>query len=213
MSTTCNTVPSMTLQSAVLDQVVQFANVSRMFSIHDVTTAIRRRVSQGEIEIPETEVHGASFRNDIPHSKVKELFNDLFATGTFDPVCTLNRKFNGTYFEFTPTLVASTTPAPTNVAATTTANVATVTPVTASPAVITGAAPMSDDAVKARIRTYLNNCVTRNFRPTLKQVQSAIKRTNSTGWTCSRIADYIEQDLGYTIVADPDFISASQVVI
>jgi hypothetical protein len=211
----CNqtqTVPSITLQTAVLMQVQEFAKDNQMFSVHDITAAVRRKTANGELEIPEVEVSGASFRFDIPHVKVKAIFDELWQTGVFDPFLTLNRRFNGTYFEYTPFLntpysqtanITATQPSFNVVTPTTTPNVVPVLNVT----------PTSDDDVKSRIRTYLNNCVTRNFRPTLKQVQSAIKRTSSTGWTCDKIGEFIEQDLGYTIVADPDFVSASQVVV
>ena len=212
---TASSVPSVTLQTAVLEQVKYFASVSRTFSIHDVTTAIRRNVAQGELEIPETEVAGSSFRNDIPHSKVKEIFNDLFSTGVFDPYCTFNRKFNGTYFEYTPIQVACTQPVtqPVTPAVTVTANVGNAAPVTVTTTPNVSVSQIADADVKSRISIYLNNCRIRNFRPTLKQVQSAIKRSASTGWTCTKIGDYIEQELGYTIVSDPDFVSASQVAV
>lgn len=215
MCTQTQTVPSVTLQTAVLMQVQEFAKDNRTFSVHDITTAVRRKTANGELEIPEVEVDGASFRFDIPHVKVKAIFDELWRTGVFDPFLTLNRQFNGTYFEYTPTLNASATQTSNITAAP--ANVSVVTPATA-PAVVpvlnvAPASPVSDDDVKVRIRTYLNNCVTRNFRPSLKQVQSAIKRSSSTGWTCEKIGEYIENDLGYTVVADPNFVSASQVAV
>lgn len=210
----CNSnVPSITLQTAVLMQVQEFAQNSQTFSVHDITTVVRRKTASGELEIPEVEVVGSSFRFDIPHVKVKAIFDELWRTGVFDPFLTLRRQFNGTYFEYTPTQVANTcTPVP---AIPTNVNNVTLSP--APPVVpalkVTSPPPTSDDNVKNRIRTYLNNCVTRNYRPTLKQVQSAIKRAASTGWTCEQIGDFVEQDLGYTIVADPDFVSASQVAV
>lgn len=206
------TVPSVTLQTAVLMQVQEFAKDNKTFSVHDITSAVRRKTGNGEMEIPEVEVTGASFRFDIRHVKVKAIFDELWQTGVFDPFLTLNRQFNGTYFEYTPTLNAAATQ--TSNVTSAPANVGVVTPATA-PAVVPvlNVAPANDSDVKERIRTYLNNCVTRNFRPTLKQVQSGIKRNSSTGWTCTMIGDYIEQELGYTIVSDPDFVSASQVAV
>lgn len=208
------TVPSVTLQTAVLMQVQEFAKDNKTFSVHDITTAVRRKTANGELEIPEVEVAGASFRFDIPHVKVKAIFDELWRTGVFDPFLTLARQFNGTYFEYTPTLNASATQTQTSNVTAAPANVSVIAPATA-PAVVPvlNVAPTNDSDVKERIRTYLNNCVTRNFRPTLKQVQSGIKRNSSTGWTCAMIGDYIEQELGYTIVSDPDFVSASQVAV
>jgi hypothetical protein len=212
-------VASVSLQTAVLEQVKWFANTGTVFSVHDVTRSIRTKVSQGELEIPETEVHGSAFRNDIPHTKVKSLFDDLWRTGAFDQYLTLNRQFNGTYFEYTPTLnvsstqTANVTAAPVTIAVNTSSNVGMANSNPSSPLTVTSAPPVSDDSVKYRIRTYLDNCTNRNFRPTLKQVQSAIKRSSSTGWTCENIRDYVEQELGISVVADPDFVSASQVAV
>jgi hypothetical protein len=191
-------------------QVQEFAKNDQTFSVHDITTAVRRKTSSGELEIPEVVFAGTSYHFDIPHVKVKGIFDELWRTGVFDPFLTLNRQFNGTYFVYTPTLNASVQNTNVTVASPSSVNVTTS---TAAVVPVLNVTPTNDDDVKSRIRTYLNNCVTRNFRPTLKQVQSAIKRTSSTGWTCEKIGEFIEQDLGYTIVADPDFVSASQVAV
>lgn len=71
--------------------------------------------------------------------------------------------------------------------------------------------PPSDSDIKARISKYLANCINKNFRPTLKQVQSAIKRDVSTGWTCEQIKDYIVNTMTLKVIDDPDYVSASQV--
>ena len=219
----CNkaNVPSVTLQTAVLLQVKEFAEKSQPFSAHDVTVNIRNKTSQGDLEIPEVEVQGASFRFDIPHAKVKGIFDELWRTGVFDPILTLNRNFNGTYFEYTPTLTSQ--PAPVTAFATNANNVgqnwgatspaptATVKP-TVQTTGTAAASAVPDSVVRERIKTYLENCKNRCFRPTLKQVQSAIKRDVSTGWSCEKIQDYIE-GLGFTVVPDPDYVSASQVVL
>ena len=111
----CNNqnVPSVTLQSAVLLQVKEFVKNKQTFSVHDITRNIRSKASSGDLEIPETEVSGTSFKNDIPHAKVKNIFDNLWQTGVFDSEFTLSRLFNGTYFEYTPTLVNQMTPTPT----------------------------------------------------------------------------------------------------
>lgn len=198
-------VPSVTLQTAVLMQVKEFAQSQQSFSVHDITRNIRSKTGSGEIEIPEVEVSGASFRYDIPHVKVKQNFDEMWRTGVFDPFFTLNRQFNGQYFVYTPS-VASGAPAPTPV------------PVTAyvqTPSKTgTSSGKVSQSEVQTRVETYLDNCLDRNFRPTLKQVQSAIKRGNaSTGWTCGELSDLIENELGHSIVVDPEYLSASQVAI
>jgi hypothetical protein len=58
----CNQVQSVTLQTAVLMTVKEFAQNSQTFSVHDITRTIRSKAAQGDLEIPEVEVAGASFR-------------------------------------------------------------------------------------------------------------------------------------------------------
>jgi len=62
------------------------------------------------------------------------------------------------------------------------------------------------------VKQYLTNCTARNFRPTLKQVQSAIKRGDvSTGWSCDDLKEMVQR-FGYTVVDNPDNVSKAQVV-
>lgn len=221
----CNQVQSVTLQTAVLMQAKEFAQKNQQFSVHDITSALRNKTAQGELEIPEVEVSGASFRFDIPHVKVKALFDELWRTGVFDPDFTLSRQFNGTYFEYTPSPVAgayagvSVPPTPTVASATNATNVgqawgATTPAVPAPVATIpTASGPLPSD-IAARVATYLTNCGTRNFRPTLKQVQSAIKRGDaSTGYGCDVLRAYIAGTLGYTVIDDPEAESKAQVAV
>jgi hypothetical protein len=201
----CNQVQSVTLQTAVLMQVKEFAQNNTPFSVHDITRTIRSKTAQGELEIPEVEISGASFRFDIQHAKVKALFDELWRTGVFDPDFSLSRQFNGMYFQYTPSLI--------NGGAVAGISVAPQAPLTAGVPTTsaTNATTLPSD-VQSRVATYLTNCAGRNFRPSLKQVQSAIKRGNaSTGWSCEALRDYIE-GLGYTVVDNPDSISKAQVV-
>lgn len=202
MSNQCQTV---TLQTAVQLQVKEFAANNKPFSVHDITREVRQKTANGVLEIPEVEVSGASIRFDIPHTKVKALFDEMWRAGVFDPDFSLNRQFvKGMYFEYTPSLVtpfAASAPAPSF-------SVAQPTQTYAAPKVTFPA----NKSVEDRILNYLANCEARSFQPTLKQVQSAIKRDVSTGWSCEKIQDYIE-GAGYKVVADPDYVSASQVVL
>jgi len=187
-------VPSVTLQTAVLMQIKEFASIQQPFSVHDVTRAVRSKTSQGELEIPEVEVAGASFRFDISHSKVKSIFDELWRTGVFDPTFTLDRKFTGMYYEYTPQNTGA-------------GPVGTCVPV--SPSV--SSAPIVSTNDIDRIKLYLGNCATKNFRPTIKKVQSAIKRDGVPCCSCDDLKSYIKS-LGYSIVDDPDAVSKSQVV-
>ena len=206
----CNQVQSVTLQTAVLMTVKEFAQNNQQFSVHDITTAIRNKTAQGELEIPEVEVQGASFRFDIQHAKVKALFDELWRTGVFDPDFSLSRQFNGMYFQYTPSpvngggAVAGISVAP---QAPLTAGVPSV-----APSIPTASGPIPAD-IAARVGTYLTNCTNRNFRPSLKQVQSAIKRGDaSTGYSCDVLKSYITGTLGYSVVDNPDSASKAQVV-
>ena len=207
----CNQVPSVTLQTAVLMQVKEFANQNQQFSVFDITRTLREKTAQGDLEIPEVETSGASFRFDIPHAKVKALFDELWRTGVFDPDFTLSRNFNGVYFEYTPSAVnqsyagVSVTPAP--------APVATPAPVPSQTAVASATNALPVD-IQSRVATYLVNCRNRNFRPNLKQVQSAIKRGDaSTGYSCDVLKEYITKSLGYTVIDDPEALSRAQVAV
>ena len=208
----CLQVQSVTLQTAVLLQATEFANNNQPFSVHDITRTLRNKVAQGELEIPETEVQGASFKFEVEHQRVKELFDELWRTGVFDSAFTLTRTFKPVekYFEYTPTLVAGpSVPTP----AVAPAPTPSVTPApmaqySVTPSVASSALP-SD--ITDRVKLYLTNCVGRNFRPTLKQVQSAIKRGDaSTGTSCETLKSLVE-GLGYTVVSDPDALSQAQV--
>jgi hypothetical protein len=184
-------------------QVKEFAQNNTPFSVHEITQAIRQKTAQGELEIPEVEVQGASFRFDISHPKVKALFDELWRTGVFDPDFTLSRKFNGMYFEYTPASANGGALAGISVAPQPAASATMPVP----PTLVNKATEKVED----RVKTYLNNCVLRNFRPTLKKVQSAIKRDVSTGWSCDALKALV-QKLGYTVVDDPDSVSKAQVV-
>jgi hypothetical protein len=209
-------------------QVKEFAQNSQQFSVHDITSALRNKTAQGDLEIPEVEVQGASFRFDIQHVKVKALFDELWRTGVFDPDFSLSRQFNGMYFQYTPSLVGggavagisvapqvalSAGPAVAPVASATNANNVgqnwgNTTPVVQ--ATVLHGKP-TEVVIGDRVRIYLDNCVIRNFRPTLKQVQSAIKRDFSTGWSCDDLKALV-QKIGYTVVDNPDNVSKAQVV-
>jgi hypothetical protein len=211
----CQQVQSVSLQTAVLGQVHEFAQNNQSFSVHDITRTLREKTSKGELEIPEVEVSGSSFRFEISHKKVKALFDELYRTGVFDPDITFSRTFNGMYFDYAPTLVSSVgqynpTPAPA------------VTPVVVPPIVTPSVAPVPVAApvttttipadITARVAQYLTNCVNRNFRPNLKKIQSAIKRGDvSTGVSCETLKALV-QSMGYTVVDDPDALSNAQVI-
>ena len=206
----CNQIKSVTLQTAIFMQAKEFATNNSPFSVHDITRSIREKTAQGELEIPEVEVSGVSFRFDISHAKVKALFDELYRTSAFDADFTLTRNFNGMYFEYTPQLIGSVSTTPAPIPAPVGANVPVPTlivPATTIASLPTGISATNSD----RIKLYLTNCITRNFRPTLRKVQSAIKRNDAIPIpSCEELKDYITS-LGYSIVEDPESISRAQV--
>ncbi len=212
-NTMSNTAQSVTLQDAVLSQVKEFAANGTTFSVHDITTQIRAKVNAAQLEIPECEVPNSSIRFNISHPTVKGVFENLWRQGVFNPDFTLDRQFNGTYFQYSPVPVAA--PVGTSVASPTpVASVPFAALYSASTGVVPSNAPATDRAtIENRIQLYLNNCAARSFRPSLKQVQSAIKRGDvSTGWSCEDIKTVVE-GLGFSVTTAPDLVSASQVVV
>ena len=221
----CSNIPSVTLQTAVLMQVKDFAKDQTTFSVYDITSHIREKTSNGVIEIPEVEVSGASFRFDIPHTKVKSIFDELWRTSVFDPLFTLTRNFNGRYFEYTPTSVAvgdcpptivpDTHPSSTPIYPGGTSNSVPVAMVTrtshSSPVSRFRGDSVFDSVFMSRIKIYLLNCCDIGVDPTIKQIQSAIKRKNDTkSWTCYDIREYVKS-IRFVISSDSDCISLNKV--
>jgi len=193
----CN-VPSVTLQTAVLLVIKEFADVGNKFSAHDITRSIRDKCNNGQMEIPEVEdLSGAdSFRFNVDHVKVRNIFNEMRDNGVFDADYTIQRKFNGMFFEYTaqsvnqPVPCCGGTPPPTSILP--------VVPL-ASPTPA-AAFVVADAEIRRRVTQYLDNCKSRNFRPSLKQVQSAIKRGDkSTGVSSGELEDLITKDLGFAM--------------
>ena len=202
----CNPkIPSVTLQTAILLQVKEFAESGKVFSAHDITRSIRDKCNTGKMEIPEVEdLSGADgYRFNVDHAKVRNLFNEMRDNGVFDAEYTVKRNFNGMYFDYTATAhnvatpVSSTASPPTKV---------TPKPFIPAPANIVIPFPFVKSLeIKRRIVGYLGNCTRRNFRPSLKHIQSAIKRGNhSTGVSSADLLDLIRKDLGYSVSHGPD---------
>lgn len=208
-----NAPKTVTLQTAILMAVKSFAEQGTKFSAHDISKLLRDQVNTGQLEIPEVEdLSGQDgHRFNIKHPEVRSLFNQMRDNGVFSTDFNLNGQFNGMYFiyEASPVIAVNATPvtpaftpAPANIFPPTTATTT------------TAAAPANglDSKIKDRVKSYLNNCVTRNYRPSLKHVQSAIKRgPKSTGVASQDLLDYIENELGYSVVTGSD-IKHTQIV-
>lgn len=188
------TVPSVTLQAAVLNEVTEFAKQNKPFSVFDVTTKLREKCNNGELEIPEVD-NGANtgYRYNIRHDSVKAAFAELWDNVLQTGVPAFTRQFSGRYFvyEVDPNSTTSATPvitAPSN-----------NTQVAPTPnGWVPNPVQLSDVEVTRRIRIYLSNCANIGKVPTPKQVQSAIKRDRSTGYNYDKIISVAKQ-LGFTL--------------
>jgi hypothetical protein len=192
-------IPTVTLQTAVLLTIKEFADAGNKFSAHDITRSIRDKCNVGKLEIPEVEdLSGAdSFRYNVQHNEVRDLFNEMRDNGVFDADYTIKRNFNGMFFEYT---ASSTAPISTAYPQPTVQTQPTV-PV----APMATAFSAVDAEIKRRVTQYLQNCKTRNFRPNLKQVQSAIKRgSKSTGISSEDLLDLITKDMGFSVTNGSD---------
>lgn len=192
-----NTNKTLTLQSAVILQVKEFANNNQTFSIHDITRALREKSGNNEIEIPEVAVLGQSFNFEIRADKVKEIFLDLWKTGVFTPDFSLNRQYNGTYFEYTPSAVTSVNAAPIGV------NVPVVS-VAPSPTVTATSSRIDKQTVIHKIEEYINNHQGQSV--TVEKIRAGIK---CNGWTCAEIQDIISSFTGVILSINTEYPSKS----
>jgi len=243
---------SVTLQTAVIMIVKEFAENNEKFSCHDITRTIREKTTNGEMEIPEVETANSQVRFEISHVKVKALFDELWNTGAFDTSFVLTRNFNGMYFEYEPITTpppSATTPSTQSTStasqygvlgsipkkgsgvvspiSTTIVGVGTTIPPVNTPLKsCTPSTSTASDQDKAdpitttpreltieRINKYLINCKAKGVYPTIKQIQSAIKRRNSCfNPTCEVIQNIITNQLMYIIIPDPYVTSKSKVL-
>ena len=211
----CNQVPSVTLQTAILMQIQEFVKNNIPFSIHDITRNLRDKTTKGEIEIPEVEVNGNSFHFNISHTKVKSHFEELWRTGVFDPDFYLNRQFNGMYFVYTATPVNISYNVD-GISVTPQVQCSTGVPTTATTPNGSGNSTLigpDEQFIWSKVERYLIGCKSRDVNPTLKQVQSAIKRRHSrcSLYSCEELKHLIEKQ-NYIITNHPNGNSKSKVI-
>jgi hypothetical protein len=191
---------SVSLKSAIFDVVVNFANRGNKFSSHDITRKLRSDVNSGKIEIPEiaTPIGADAFLYDVKHQDVKSSFLELVENDQFRDY-KMSSVFNGLYYEYEFTKFALPTPVATPAPA------ATPAPVATSP---TNQISITSSVIP-RIVFYLSNCKTRGVSPSIKQVQSAIKRGNhSSGVSSSELMICITRNLGYSVQKGKSFKSS-----
>jgi predicted metal-dependent hydrolase len=188
-------VPTVTLQTAILLQIKEFATSGKTFSAHNITESLREKCNTGKMEIPEIEDLSGndSYRYNVDHKNVRNLFNEMRDNGVFDADYQITKSYNGMFFVYTAT---STTPVQPSNSPVPSGMIVSQTPMPAAQHF-----QLATAEIKRRVEQYLDNCKTRNFRPSIKHVQSAIKRGNhSTGISSSDLIDMI--DLGYSVEDD-----------
>jgi hypothetical protein len=202
---------SVTLQTAVLMQIQEFVNSGQMFSRYDITLAIRRKCNDGLLEIPAVENTnpGAINRFPIHKTAVDDIFEQLYQNCLINGLPPLRYDFDRTkgYRLFSVDTTAQTTiPVPVPISNVTpmdnkVVNVPSLDSVfssTASPANTT-MVTMSDGEIRRRVGLYMDRCRKIGATPTIKQIQSAIKRKNkSTGLSYREITN-ITTSMGYKV--------------
>jgi hypothetical protein len=191
-----------TLRTAIAAQVRAFAKANQMFSVFDITKAIRN----SDIELTDVKMVDGTLRYNIPHAEVKTLFLGLWDAGDLDDV-NLSRRFNGTFMEYTPAMVTTDDAAQVATSAT---------PTPSAPASSAqNPAPTTSNITlftEDRVIRYLKNCKAKGIWPTLRQVQSAIKRNDSYPIpTCGELYNYIYNSQEYDVDTHPDCLSRTRV--
>lgn len=184
------------LNKAILVQVKEFATNNTTFSIHDITRGLREKTSKGVIDIPELKSQNSQFSHEIPHITVKSAFTELLNDNIFstDLGLELNRNFNGTYFEYVPVVVSPSS------SLTPTTNPMNLTPTVSS------VKTLSD-----RVKIYLSKWNNASF-PSVKQVQSGIRRRNIPDTKCIDIQSEIA-NLGYKMVINLNYPSLTTILV
>jgi hypothetical protein len=158
-----------------LNQLVQhvvegFILTDTPFSVYDVTTSIRTLVNSGAVNAPDLAVSGRDFKFAVEHDEVRQEFIDLLTVKGFSNK--LNKNWTGKFFEYVPSTQVTSRAKPSSGLVSSTVQTT------------SNSSKLDKPEVLRRVRTYLTNCDANKFTPTLKQIQSAIKRGNkSTGWS------------------------------
>lgn len=182
--------PSNTLEEAVKSVVDNFIDNDQAFSIFDITSTLRNDANNGDLEVPECEVTGMPWKYQFEHRDVKGV---LELTGYLnDGRVTRNFNRSGGFFVYTP-VTGSITALPGVISGW---SIAPSGNASFSNASTTGTPLVKLDrpAVLSRMRIYLTNAKRKGFLPTLKQMQSAIKRgKRSTGWSKKELAAVVAE--------------------
>jgi hypothetical protein len=200
--------PSVNLQTAVLMQVQEFVNSGQAFSRYDITKALRQKCNDGLLDIPEIEDTnpGVTNRYNVSKDAVDTIFEQLYQNCLANGLPPLSYSYNrqGGYrvFAADPNAVQAVSQPATYVSQpnvpTLYPGVATSTP-TITPITPTTTVTLSDPEIRRRVGLYMDHCGKIGLAPTLKQIQSAIKRgSKSTGLSYREIAN-VATSLGYKV--------------
>lgn len=139
-----------TLNQAVTDVVQDFVNQAKSFSVHDVTKRVRELVNNFEIDLIGMPASTEGYPCHVDHNAVKNEFNAMFNSGLW----TLQKNWNGSHFVY-----SKGSPTATNVS---------------SPSV--SVSPTLSQALRDHAVNYVKAKLAAGVTPSLKQVQSTLKR-------------------------------------
>lgn len=199
-------VETLNLREAVVAQILAFVNANQPFSRYDITTALRNRVNSGNLEIPDVKTSGGSVKFWVQKTDVDSIFEDVYANPSAYnvPALTFTFKSGQGYRTFEAASPSSPTIPTVQMASTQVAGGYVSTPVSVTPPASTSvippsSSPLNDSEIRRRVDTYLKRCQASGTTPTLKQIQSAIKRGNkSTGLSYGEIRN-VASSLGYRL--------------
>lgn len=212
----CNqsNVPSVNLQTAVLMQVQEFVQSGQAFSRYDITKALRQKCNDGLLEIPEVENVNSSPRFDIRKNAVDNIFEQLYqnclANGLPPLTYTYNQVLGYRVFSADQNAVQP-TPTPVQAPTVTLASFPPAAPLPATLAnspvsptqvvsvPVTAVTTPDDSELRRRVGLYMGNCQKIGKTPTLRQIQSAIKRDGKSTGLSRRECGNIAVSLGFVV--------------
>lgn len=184
------------LSNAVKDQVLEFINSGQSFSKYDITKALRQKCNDNLLEIPECLNPDSTnqFLYLIQKKDVDQIFEQLIANCSLNGLPELETDFqrapNGVpYRVFFVNQSASQVP---------TGNVYASAPTLGATATKVSASAITNPEIIRRINLFMTRCTQRGIVPTLKQIQSAIKRKKSTGLSYGEISQ-VAKSLGFNV--------------
>ena len=175
---------TLTFATAVLCAIRRFTSISFDFSAHDITKELRRQVNSGEIalsDIDERDVDG-SITQYIEHDVVRNLVRELY---TENLIPDYGRKDNGQYIVYTKLNI---TPSQTTTVTLAAQPTPTPTPTPPQPAI-------SQITKETMVIDYVKRKVAKGEHPTLKRIQSRMKRASLT---CGEIESVLMK-YGYAV--------------